>query len=479
MITHDQLFIGGDWVAPAGTDVIDVVCPHTEEVIGRVPDGTTADMDRAVAAARAAFDTGPWPRTDPAERAAAVGRLAKIFASRMGEMAELISQEMGTPISFAHAVQTPWPLSFLTYYAQLGADYPWEEQRPGMVGPVTVCREPIGVVAAIVPWNVPQFLITTKLAPALIAGCTIVLKPAPETPLDPYLLAEMVDQAEIPAGVVNIVAAGRDVGEYLVSHPGVDKVAFTGSTRAGRRVGAICGQQIKRCSLELGGKSAAIVLDDADLTATMEWVKMAPLGNNGQTCVAQSRILASRGRYQAVVDALADTVAAMTVGDPADPATEIGPLAAKRQQERVEGYLRLGEAEGATVVVGGPAASGKDKGWYVAPTVFAGVDNSMRIAREEIFGPVLTVIAFQDEADAVRIANDSDYGLSGAVWTGDINHGMHIARQIRTGSYGINTMYMFDPATPFGGYKCSGIGRELGPEGLSSYLEYKSIACTT
>ena len=476
MITQDRLFIGGDWVAPAGTGVIEVVSPHTEEVVGRVPEGTCADMDRAVAAARTAFDTGPWPRTDPAERAAAVGRLAEIYATRTGEMAELITREMGSPISFAQMVQSPWPLQFLTYYAQLGAEYTWEEERPGMIGPVTVRREPVGVVAGIVPWNVPQFLIMTKLAPALVAGCTMVLKPAPETPLDPYLLAEMVQAAGIPAGVVNIVAADREAGEYLVSHPGVDKVAFTGSTAAGRRVGAICGEQVKRCSLELGGKSAAIVLDDADLAATTEWLATTPLANNGQTCVAQTRVLVSHGRYQEVVDALANAVEGLTVGDPADPATQIGPLVARRQRERVEGYLRLGQDEGAKVVVGGPNASGKDRGWYVAPTVFAGVDNDMRIAREEIFGPVLTVIPYQDEADAVRIANDSDFGLGGAVWTGDINHGMDVARQVRTGSYGVNAMYMFDPGTPFGGYKCSGIGRELGPEGLAAYLEYKSIA---
>ena len=475
MITREHLFIGGDCVAPAGTDVIEVVSPHTEQVIGRVPAGTTADMDRAVAAARAAFDTGPWPRTDPAERAAAVGRLAEVFAGRAGEMAALITAEMGSPIAFSQMTQAG-PPNFLAYYAKLGAEYTWEEERPGMIGPVAVRREPVGVVAAITPWNVPQFLIMTKLAPALVAGCTVVLKPAPETPLDPYLLAEMVQEAQIPPGVVNIVAAGREVGEYLVSHPGVDKVAFTGSTAAGRRVGAICGQQVKRCSLELGGKSAAIILDDADLAAVADWVRGAPLANSGQICVAQTRILASRGRYQEVVDALADMVETMTVGDPADPATEIGPLAAQRQQDRVEGYLRLGQTEGATVVVGGPAASGQATGWYVAPTVFAGVDNDMRIAREEIFGPVLTVIPYQDEADAVRIANDSDYGLGGAVWTGDLAHGMDLARQVRTGSYGINTSYTFDPGTPFGGFKTSGIGRELGPEGLTGYLEYKSIA---
>jgi betaine-aldehyde dehydrogenase len=274
--------------------------------------------------------------------------------------------------------------------------------------------------------------------------------------------------------VVSIVAAGRETGEHLVRHPGVDKVAFTGSTAAGRKIGAICGEQLKRCTLELGGKSAAIILDDADLDSTMGWLKLASLMNNGQACIAQTRILASRGRYDEVVGALTETVRGMQVGDPADPATEIGPLVASRQRDRVENYIRIGQDEGAKVALGG---SGRpyDRGWYVTPTVFSGVTNDMRIAREEIFGPVLTVIPFDDEADAVRIANDSEYGLAGTVWTADADHGLDIARQVRAGTYGVNT-YMIESSSPFGGYKSSGVGRELGPEGLSAYLEYKSIA---
>ncbi|GAA4223413.1 betaine-aldehyde dehydrogenase [Streptosporangium album] len=474
MRQHDTLFIGGDWVAPAGTGTIDVVSPHTEEVIGRVPDGTPADMDRAVAAARQAFDHGPWPRMTMAERAAVVGRLAEIYAARQPEMAEIITLEMGSPITFSHMAQTPQPLGMLQYYAELGKTFPVEEERPGTFGPVTVRREPVGVVAAVVPWNVPQFVIMIKLAPALVAGCTAVVKPAPETPLDAYLLAEMVKEAGIPEGVVNIVAAGRETGEHLVSHPGVDKVAFTGSTAAGRRIAAICGEQLKRCTLELGGKSAAIILDDCDLPSAMGFLSIASLMNNGQACVAQTRILASRNRYDEVVDAVAGMVRGMPVGDPADPATGIGPLVAKRQQERVEGYIKIGIDEGAKPVVGGLERP-HDRGWYVAPTVFAGATNEMRIAREEIFGPVLTVIPYEDEADAVRIANDSDYGLHGTVWTADTDHGMDIARQVRTGSYGINLL-MVENSSPFGGFKGSGLGRELGPEGLSAYLEYKSIA---
>ncbi|MCK2212676.1 aldehyde dehydrogenase [Actinomadura sp. ATCC 31491] len=474
MRQHDTLFIGGEWVAPAGTGTIDVISPHTEEVVGRVPDGTAADMDRAVAAAREAFDRGPWPRLSFAERAEALARLAAIYNERQAEMAQLITEEMGSPITFSQLAQAPQPLEMLNFYAELGRTFQQEEQRPGLFGPVTVRREPVGVVAAVVPWNVPQFVTMTKLAPALLAGCTVVLKPAPETPLDAYLLAEWVVEAGIPAGVLNIVPAGREAGEHLVSHPGVDKVAFTGSTAAGRRIASICGEQLKRVSLELGGKSAAIILDDADLAASMGFLSMASLMNNGQACVAQTRILASRNRYDEVVDAVAGMVAGQVVGDPADPGTGIGPLVAKRQQERVEGYIRIGMDEGAKVVVGGLDRP-RDRGWYVAPTVFSGVSNDMRIAREEIFGPVLAVIPYEDEADALRIANDSDYGLAGTVWTADAEHGMEIARQVRTGTYGVNC-YMLHANTPFGGFKASGIGRELGPEGLAGYLEYKSIA---
>ena len=474
MRQHDKLFIGGEWVAPAGTGTIDVISPHTEEIVGRVPDGTTEDVERAVAAAREAFDHGPWPRMTFAERAAVMARLAEIYAVRQGEMAALITEEMGSPITFSTMAQAPQPLSMLQYYAELGKTFQQEEQRPGVFGPVTVRREPVGVIAAVVPWNVPQFVTMTKLAPALLAGCTVVLKPAPETPLDSYLLAEMVREAGIPAGVLNIVPAGREVSEYLISHLGVDKVAFTGSTAAGRRIAAICGEQLKRVSLELGGKSAAIVLDDADLPSSMGMLAIASLMNNGQACVAQTRILASRDRYDEVVEAVANMVTAQPVGDPADPATGIGPLVAKRQQERVEGYIKIGMDEGAKVVVGGLNRP-RDRGWYVAPTVFSGVTNDMRIAREEIFGPVLAVIPYEDEADAIRIANDSDYGLAGTVWTADTDHGMDVARQVRTGTYGVNC-FMIESNSPFGGYKASGIGRELGPEGLGGYLEYKSIA---
>ncbi|MGI5163554.1 aldehyde dehydrogenase [Spirillospora sp. CA-253888] len=473
MRQHDRFFIGGEWTAPAGTGTIDVISPHTEEVIGRVPEGTEADIDAAVAAARRAFDQGPWPRMTPAERAEKLGRLSAIYAERQQEMADLVTAEMGSPILFSIFGQAALPQMVLQYYVDLAASYTFEEERPGMLGPVTVTREPVGVVAAIYPWNVPQFTLMLKLAPALIAGCTVVAKPSPETPLDGYLLAEWIKEAGIPDGVVNIVPAGREVGAYLVAHRDVDKVAFTGSTDAGRKIGAVCGQQLKPVTLELGGKSAAIILEDADLAATIEGFKMASLMNNGEACAAQTRILAPRSRYTEVADALAAMVAGLNVGDPADYGTEIGPLVARRQQERVENYIRVGQDEGAKLIAGGLDRP-HDRGWYVAPTVFGEVSNDMRIAREEIFGPVLALIPYDGEDDAVRIANDSDYGLGGSVWTADVDHGVEVARRVRTGSCGVN-LYVLDPNTPFGGYKDSGLGRELGPEGLAAYLEHKAI----
>ncbi|HTW18368.1 MAG TPA: aldehyde dehydrogenase [Nocardioides sp.] len=475
-LDRDAFFIDGGWAAPATTGTIQVVSPHSEQVVATVPEGSTADIDAAVAAARRAFDEGPWPRMSPEERIEVIQAFSMLYAGKLAEMAELITIEMGSPTSFANLAQSPAPWMQIESFLAIAREFAWEETRPGALGgDVIVRREPVGVVAAIPPWNVPQFTTISKVVPALLAGNTVVVKPAPETPLDTYLMAELLAEAGVPAGVVNIVAAGREVGEHLVAHPGVDKVAFTGSTAAGRKIAAVCGEQLKRVSLELGGKSAAIVLDDADLGATMEGLKFVGLMNSGQACVAQTRILASRKNYAAVVDALAETVSGMSVGDPADPATEIGPMVAQRQQERVEKYIALGQEEGARLVVGGNGMpDGLSTGWYVRPTVFADVDNRMRIAQEEIFGPVLSVIAYDDVDDAVRIANDSDYGLAGTVWTADQEAGLDVARRVRAGTYGVNT-YTMDFAAPFGGFKTSGIGREFGPEGLEQYTELKSI----
>jgi len=473
---YDKLFIGGEWVEPAGTGTIDVISPHSEERVGRVPEGTNADVDRAVAAARQAFDEGDWPRRSPEERQQAVRRFADLYATKFDEMASLITTEMGSPILFSQLAQAPVPWMMLDAFIKNAEKHPWEEMRTGVLTPeVLVRREPVGVVGAIVPWNVPQFTTMSKLAPALLTGCTIVIKPSPETPLDGMLMAELLEEAGIPKGVVSIIPAGREVGEHLVRHPGIDKIAFTGSTAAGKLIASICGEQLKRCSLELGGKSAAIILDDADVGATVENLKMASLMNNGQACVAQTRILASRNRYGEVVDALGEMVGGLTVGDPLEMNTEVGPLVAERQQERVEKYIALGQEEGAKVVAGGNGRpEGTEKGWYVRPTVFADVDNRMRIAQEEIFGPVLAVIPYDGVDEAVRIANDSEYGLAGTVWTADEDAGRDVARRVRTGTYGVNK-YSMDFNAPFGGFKSSGVGREFGPEGIDEYVEFKTI----
>jgi aldehyde dehydrogenase (NAD+) len=474
MQVQERLFIGGDWVQPATSTVLEVVSPHSEAIIARVAEGSAADMDRAVAAARAAFTQGPWPRMTAAERADVMERLLARLQERAGELAVTITNEMGSPISFSHMAQVMASNMVLSYFAQLARDYPFEEVRPGMQGPTLVRREPVGVAACIIPWNVPLFTAMLKLGPALAAGATVVLKPAPETPLDAIILADAIRDAGVPPGVVNIVPAGREVGEHLVRHRDVNKVAFTGSTMAGRRIAAICGEQLKRVTLELGGKSAAIILDDADLAATIGGLLPAAIMNNGQACVAQTRILASRRRYREVADALVEAMRNVQVGDPMDPATLVGPLFAARQRERVEGYIRIGQDEGARLACGGGRPAGQTTGWYVEPTVFLDVDNHMRIAQEEIFGPVLAVIPYDDVEDAVRIANDSEYGLSGSVWSADVDSGLQIARRVRTGTYTVNGFAM-EFSAPFGGFKASGLGRELGPEGLAAYLEAKQI----
>ncbi len=477
MDARDQLFIGGEWVEPEGSGVIEVISPHTEEVIGSVPDASPADIDKAVAAARRAFDEGPWPRMTPEERAEGLKRLSGALQSRAQEIADVISSQNGSPKSWSIMGQVFSATMVLDTYAGLASGYPWEDRRDGALGaPVLVRRAPVGVAAGIIPWNVPLFIMALKLGPAMAAGCPIVLKPAPETPLDAYLLAEAVLEADLPPGVVNIVAAGRETGEHILTHPGIDKVSFTGSTAVGRHIGAVCGGQLKRFTLELGGKSAAIVLDDANLDeATMGNLVMSGLMNNGQVCGAQSRILVSRKRYDEVTEALGAAVGALKVGDPLDESVQIGPLVAERQRDRVEGFLEAGKSAGARVVVGGGRPSDLDTGWYVEPTVFADVTNDMKIAREEIFGPVLSVIPYDDEAQAIAIANDSDYGLCGSVWTADAEHGAAVAAQVRTGVVAINSSMILDFNAPFGGFKQSGMGRELGPEGVDPYTELQSI----
>src|ERR1700748_2627547 len=410
---YDQLFVGGQWRKPSTDQRLTVISPHTESSIGDVPAATPADVDDAVAAARHAFDHGPWPRLSPQERMRKVEQLATIYGGHLDEMADLITDEMGSPRSFSRLGQAAAAVSMIHLSLGVARDFPWTERRHGVLGEVHLHRAPVGVVAAIVPWNVPQFLIMPKLIPALIAGCAVIIKPAPETPLDALWLAEMIEQLNLPEGVVSVLPGGPDIGEALVRHPGVDKVAFTGSSAVGRRIAALCGEQLKRVSLELGGKSAAIILDDADVGKTVAGLKSAALMNNGQACVAQTRILVSDRKHDEVVDALADMMTGLRVGDPADEETDVGPLVAQRQQRRVQEFIRSGRSEGARVVLGGED-SPQERGWYVRPTLFVDASIDMRIAREEIFGPVLTVLRYRDEDDAIRIANESDYGLAGS-----------------------------------------------------------------
>jgi betaine-aldehyde dehydrogenase len=472
---YQELF-GGEWVAPAGQGRIEVISPVTEEVYGTVPDASEADVDRAVAAARRAFDEGPWPRMAPEARADAIARLSAELQARSMDIADTITNENGSVKSFSLMGQVFASTMVLDKYAEIARTYEFENRRMGALGgDVRVRRAPVGVVAGIIPWNVPLYITAMKLGPAMASGSTIVLKPSPETPLDAYQFAEAVIAAGIPEGVINIVAADRAVSEYLVSHPQVDKVSFTGSTAVGRRIGSICGEQIKRCTLELGGKSAAIILDDVQLDdALLNELLMSGLMNNGQVCGAQSRLLVPRSRYDEIVDRIGEGMANMVVGDPNEDASQIGPMVAQRQQERVNGYIEIGKQEGARVVTGGGPAQ-FDKGWFVTPTLFADATNQMRIAREEIFGPVLTAIPYDTEAEAIAIANDSDYGLCGSVWTSDVEHAAEVGAQVRTGVVAVNSSMILDFNSPFGGFKQSGIGRELGPEGLDPFTELQSI----
>ncbi|GAA0493689.1 aldehyde dehydrogenase [Streptomyces sp. NPDC046215] len=474
LIEYGQLFIGGAFTEPAGRDTIDVVSPHTEAVIGRVPHACREDVDRAVAAARTSFDSGVWAERPLAERIEVVTRIKDGIAARHEEIAEVISAQNGSPYSWSVLAQALGAMMVWDSAVAVARGIPFEERRAGVLGPLLVRREPVGVVAAVAPWNVPQFVAAAKLAPALLAGCSVVLKPAPETPLDAYLLAEIAAEAGLPAGVLSILPAGREVSEYLVGHPGVDKVSFTGSVAAGRRVMEVAARHLTRVTLELGGKSAAIVLPDADLDAAVAGIVPSAWMNNGQACVAQTRILAPRAHYGELAERFAAAAAALVVGDPLDPATQVGPLVAERQRRRSLEYIALGQREGAKVLAGGGRPAGRETGWYVEPTLFGEVTNTMRIAREEIFGPVICLLPYDDEEEAVRIADDSDYGLSGSVWTADVEHGIDIARRVRTGTYSVNT-FSLDMLGPFGGYKNSGLGREFGPEGFAEYQEHKMI----
>jgi acyl-CoA reductase-like NAD-dependent aldehyde dehydrogenase len=445
-----------------------------------VPEAVEADVDAAVSAARAAFDDpNGWASWEPSARADAMERFADLLESRGEDIAQRVSMQNGMPISISRQIEAVFPPMLMRYFAGLIRQLPRVEERDGLLGGrISLEKHPIGVVGAIVPWNYPETLLAFKLAPALAAGCTLVVKPSPETVLDCFVVAECVAAAGIPGGVVNFVPGGREIGAYLVAHPRIDKVAFTGSTGAGRAIGETCGRLLRPVTLELGGKSAAIFLDDADLNeAAAEAVFMATLLNNGQTCVLSTRILAPRSRYDEIVGMFGAIASGLKVGPALDETTQIGPMASKSHRERVMGYIEKGKAEGARVVTGGGAPAGIDRGWFVEPTIFADVGPNDTIAQEEIFGPVLGVIPYDNLDEAVAIANDSPYGLGGTVWSADPEKAISVARRVHTGSIGINH-FMLDPAAPFGGVKDSGMGKELGPEGMFAYQKLQTIYLT-
>jgi betaine-aldehyde dehydrogenase len=471
----DALFIGGEWTVPSSNAGFDVVSPITEDLYVRVAEAQEADMDRTVAAAREAFDRGPWPRMSHAERAVFLRAIARGLDARAADVAQTWPHEMGILHSIAQAFAGGMG-GIYDYYAGLGETFAFEEPHTPTAGGEfgLLVREPVGVVAAIIPWNAPINLIANKLAPALIAGCTVIIKASPEAPSSAYIMAEIAESVGLPAGVLNVITADREVSELLVRHPGVDKVSFTGSTVAGRKIAAICGDRIARYTLELGGKSAAVILDDYDVEAAAASIVGPACLMSGQVCSSLTRVVVSRSRHDAMVDALSAQFGAVRVGDPFDAATQIGPIAMRRQLDRIEQLIAKGESEGATLATGGRRPAHLNRGFYIEPTVFGNVDNNSSLAREEIFGPVVSVIAADDEAHAVEIANDTIYGLNNSVFTNDPDRAYAVARQLRSGTVGHNN-FRTDFGIAFGGFKQSGVGREGGVEGLLPYLESKTV----
>jgi aldehyde dehydrogenase (NAD+) len=467
---RDKLYVGGEWVDPAGDETIEVVNSTTEEVMGRIPAGTPEDVDRAVAAARAAFET--WSVTPREQRAALLEAIAAALSARSDEIATLVAQELGMPLPLSKGIQAGLPTMTFSSMPALMEQIAWEEE----IGNSQVVREPAGVVGAITPWNYPLHQICAKVAPALAAGCTVVLKPSEVVPLNAFVLAEIMDEVGAPAGVFNLVTGtGPVVGEAIVAHEGVDMVSFTGSTRAGRRVSELASARVKPVALELGGKSPNVILDDADLQAAVTDGVAKCFLNSGQTCSALTRMLVPRDRLEEAEKIAAAVAERFTPGDPFAEGTRLGPLVSETQRERVCGYIRKGQEEGARLVTGGEEPpEGLERGYFVRPTVFSGVTPDMTIAQEEIFGPVLAIMPYEDEEDAVRIANDTEYGLAAGVWSGDEERAKRVARRIRTGQVEINGA-TFNPLAPFGGLKQSGHGRELGRFAIEEFLTVKAM----
>jgi aldehyde dehydrogenase (NAD+) len=472
---RDDLFIGGRFVAPATTATLDVISPSSEDIIARVPMGSTPDIDAAVDAARKAFDDGDWRGRNPADRAAVVRAIAEELDKRSDDLAEVITAEMGAPVAFCAADHVVIPIAALRYYADLIEVFTDGETRTAGGGTSHVWHEPLGVIAAIVPWNAPLRSIMNKLAPALVSGCSIVVKSAPETPLDTYPLAEAIERAGVPEGVVSFIVGDAAVGDHLVGHAGIDKVVFTGSTAAGRAIMARCSERLTPLTLELGGKSAAILLEDADFDWSIKRLVPMSIGNTGQSCMAQTRMLVPRQRHDEFVEKFVAAVERWPVGDPWEPKTLVGPLVSGRQRDRVLNYIDIATDEGAQVATGGGRPADLPKGFYVEPTVFTGVTSQMRIAREEVFGPVVAIQSYRDLDDAVNMANDSAYGLAGSVWSAQQDAGLSVASRIRAGGIRVNGAPQALDA-PFGGFKNSGFGREYGPEGLYSYFGTKAVA---